>query len=318
MKRFASSAVLLVMAMAICLMTPGFVLAEDVFSYIPVPDGYRASAENPGELRKVEYEYGGGSKYAYVYVPYGYDAGTQYDIFYLMHGGGGGPETFFGSDTEPNEFKNVLDHMIGNGDIRPVLVVAPTFYPAGNTDVSVENSGVRVEQFPTELITALIPAVEGTYSTYAEDTTQEGLKASRNHRAFGGFSMGAVSTWYVFTDCMDAFSAFVPVSGDCWEMGQLGGSSDPEGTAEYLNGAVKAAGYDRDGFTIYAATGSEDIAFEMLTFQVEAMKKQTEIFSYSDFIGEGNLHLFVAEGKDHTTKNAGEYVYDAWLALYGT
>ena len=30
-------------------------------------------------------------KYAYVYLPYGYSENEQYDILYLMHGGGGFP-----------------------------------------------------------------------------------------------------------------------------------------------------------------------------------------------------------------------------------
>ena len=59
----------------------------------------------------------------------------------------------------------------------------------------------------------LIPAVEGTYSTYADNVTPEGIKASRDHRAFGGFSMGSVATWHTFLNCLDAFRYFMPSSG---------------------------------------------------------------------------------------------------------
>lgn len=44
--------------------------------------------------------------------------------------------------------------------------------------------------FHLDLRENLIPAVESCFHTYAENTTEEGLEASREHRAFGGFSLG--------------------------------------------------------------------------------------------------------------------------------
>ena len=46
-------------------------------------------------------------------------------------------------------------------------------------------------RFPQELLYQIIPLVENRYSTYAVTTDEEGLEASRAHRGFGGFSMGA-------------------------------------------------------------------------------------------------------------------------------
>lgn len=40
----------------------------------------------------------------------------------------------------------------------------------------------------------LTPAVEGKYSSYAQSTAAADLTASRDHRAFMGFSMGSVAT----------------------------------------------------------------------------------------------------------------------------
>ena len=54
------------------------------------------------------------TKYANVYLPYGYDESKQYNIFYLMHGGGENENTIFSSDVKLN---NILDHMIMNGQI---------------------------------------------------------------------------------------------------------------------------------------------------------------------------------------------------------
>ena len=50
---------------------------------------------------------------------------------------------------------------------------------------------------------SVVPFVEGKYSTYAASTSEADLRASRMHRAYGGFSMGAVSTWAVFQNNLD-------------------------------------------------------------------------------------------------------------------
>ena len=50
------------------------------------------------------------------------------------------------------------------------------------------------------------------YSTYAADTTAEGIRTSRDHRGFGGFSMGSVATWRTFQYCLDSFRYFLLMS----------------------------------------------------------------------------------------------------------
>ena len=55
--------------------------------------------------------------------------------------------------------------------------------------------------------------MESKYSTYAEDTTSDGLIASRDHRGFGGFSMGSVNTWCTFRYGLGYFRYFMPMSG---------------------------------------------------------------------------------------------------------
>ena len=110
-------------------------------------------------------------------------------------GGGGSAETCFGGEGQSSELKRILDNLIANGEMEPLLVVTPTFYPMDNADNSVSTAGELAACFPDELANDLIPTVEPQYSTYAETTDPQGLTASRGHRAFGGFSMGAVTTW---------------------------------------------------------------------------------------------------------------------------
>lgn len=135
-----------------------------------------------------EYESVGGTKSAYVYLPYGYeeDEIVRYNILYFMHGGGGNAGQFYNRSYALND---ILDHAIENGELDPLIVVTPTFYLPQDTDTGVSNAGQRVSVFHQEFIQDLMPDVESRYRTYAESTDEEGLEASRNHRAFGGFSM---------------------------------------------------------------------------------------------------------------------------------
>ena len=221
-------------------------------------------------------------------------------------------------ETSPAYVKNAVDHLIENGEINPVIIVTPTFYPKGDNDASVSNAGVLTEKFPTEFINDLMPAVEEAYHTYAESVSQEGLKASRGHRAFGGFSMGSVTTWYMFADALDYVSTFIPESGDCWIVEQMGGANATEETVEKLKEAVINRGFDSSDFTIYAATGTEDIAYSQMNAQIEKMKTESEVFKFSSIKGEGNLYYNLAEGKTHDYGPARDYFYDALKFLYGT
>ena len=67
-------------------------------------------------------------KKLYVYLPYGYDAAQQYNVLYLMHGGGDNQEYWLGKDKEltggrpgfGETTQNVLDNMIAEGLCEPL------------------------------------------------------------------------------------------------------------------------------------------------------------------------------------------------------
>ena len=290
---------------------------------LEVPSNYSQTAQQQGRVVRLDYEttsYATGQKmqkYALVYLPYGYDEGTtpRYNVLYIMHGGGGSQSTYLGGVEQNSQFKNILDNMIQKGDCPPCIVVAPTFYLSGDGNTSVSNSGVAVEQFPTELVGDLIPAVETTYRTYATGTSRADLRHSRNHRAFGGFSMGSVCTWWTFSKVLDCFRYFVPTSGDCWAMGMQASLSNPTGTAQYLANALHESDFSERDFFIHAMTGSDDIAEPMLTAQTDAMRTLTE-FSFGTDKRYNNIHYAVYPGGSHTATFAFQYAYNALLHLW--
>lgn len=288
-----------------------------------VPAAYLQESDQPGTIERVDYQTASYTdpdetqdKYAYIYIPYGYDETQQYDVLYLLHGGGGSVETCFGGEGQSSELKRILDTLIANGEMEPLLVVTPTFYPMDNTDNSVSTAGELVARFPDELANNLIPAVESQYSTYAESADSQGLTASRAHRAFGGFSMGSVTTWYVFMENLDYFHTFIPISGDCWAITTQGGGSRPEETAEALEQALGDSSYGPEDFFIYVITGSEDIAYPMMSSQIEAMQDLPDSFHFGTENGVENIRFAVLDGGVHNYNYVRQYLYNLMPLLW--
>ena len=152
-------------------------------------------AEEAGTLEELVYETkayatDGRSveKRALVYLPYGYDPDTNYNILYLMHGTGD-DENYWLQTHAYN--KTMLDRMIALGEIEPLIVVTPTFYVE---DDCMDGLDALTFSFREELRNDLMPAVESKYSTWARTPDDAGFAASRDHRAFAGLSRGAVTT----------------------------------------------------------------------------------------------------------------------------
>lgn len=282
-----------------------------------IPEKYFEESLYPGTLVELEYDTYESMTYenheqvlhkrAIVYLPYGYSGEEKYNVFYLMHGGWSDETTYLGTPGQPAEFKNVLDNGIADGKIQPMIVVCPTYNNTSPDDSGDYSLAISLtENYHRELVNDLIPAVEGTYSTYAEDTTEEGIASSRNHRAFAGFSMGSVATWRTFQYCLDEFRYFMPSSGNLTSDG------------EYMASIVKDSGHRWDDFFIFAASGTNDFAYTSFKYQIEAMANVSDgTFRYADNEQEGNLYFLEQEGGTHSGEYAMEYFYNGLLWIWG-
>ena len=279
-----------------------------------IPPEYKTEAARTGKIERLDYKAGDDDKFAYVYVPYGYNRFTKYEVLYLMHGGGDNQGTFFGDAPKGNDLKNVVDHLIENGEMAPILIVMPTYVTRRRGGVSIPDAWSAILEFPEELTESLIPAVEGKYSTYAESTDDAGLTASRDHRAFGGFSMGSAATWLVFQKRMKHFARFIPISGDCWTVERQGGKSKSAETAKALADSVKEQGYASNDFKIVAITGDHDIAEPCMTPMLDAMKRIPETFDADG--DDANVWYFVKQGGRHSVTDVKEYLYNLLPILY--
>ena len=283
-----------------------------------VPEEYFAPSDHPGQVVELTYDsrdYTDAAepaiqKTAYVYLPYGYDetdSDTRYDILYLMHGWTMTAGDFF--DTARRGIVPMLDHMIANGDIPPVIVVCATF-DAQNQSQGFSRSVEELSVFHRDLRENLIPFVESRYHTYAQDVTEEGLRASREHRAFGGFSLGAVTTWYQFIYNLDYIKYFVPMSGDCWIMGTYGGRNYPVETVDYLEQVVSDGGWSGDDFYIYQGIGTDDPIWDQTDSQIQEMLTR-ELFTAD------NLHYAIIQGGRHDIDACERYLYHALQNFFG-
>ncbi|MDO4187269.1 MAG: alpha/beta hydrolase-fold protein [Bacteroidales bacterium] len=256
-----------------------------------VPSVFLRAANQQGKIELVEYEskdYTGSMqtthKPAYVYLPYGYDPNQKYDIIYLVHGWGGTAQEYFlgrgGNGRTP--LVNIFDNLIEQGLSKPFIAVSPT-WDKDNRSKSWGESCAEAAVFSQELKNDLIPAVEGKYSTYAENTDLPGIIASRDHRAFGGFSLGSITTWYIFEQALEVQKYYLPMSGDNWHITMFGGASHPQETAAFLRDHVNASPYKGDGFYVWYAVGDEDVRLAQTHNQALAMGALTDTFNSTNF-----------------------------------
>lgn len=278
-----------------------------------VSEEYREEAKEKGTIEEVIYDskdYLNDNKdikkVAYVYLPYGYDEDdkkTRYDIVYLMHGWNGHAGEYF--DYTPT--KNVFDNMIEKGDIKPIIIVSATFYNENSKD-DFDSSVEELRLFHHDFIDNLMPTIESKYKTYAKSTSKEDLIASRDHRTFGGFSLGSVTTWLEFCYDHDYIRNYIPMSASCWYYGNFG-EYYPKETADFFEEIIKDKYLNERGYYIYATVGTLDPMMSEVDYQMNEMLSR-DMFDNKHVVyykKENGIHDFVA---------VQEFLYNAFMVLF--
>jgi len=257
-------------------------------------------------------------KYMLVYLPHGYDPedkSKKYDVFYLIHGMAESQHTAFGDVDQYSELMRIVDHLIADGKIKPMIIVTPTWYNSPS-----DNMFIRVKEFHKELVNDIIPTIEGQFNVYAKSTSKEDLIAAREHRAVGGFSMGAGCTWYNYIYAIDYFKYYVPISLWCLQdtesiknEGYNFEGTNEEIIAQYLAAIARNKGYTKDDIRIFAATGTADMAYNGMVEQIKAMKNHEDvkdIFVYSADLRKGNFYFLTLEGGAHNWTCVNRYLFN--------
>jgi len=182
---------------------------------------------------------------AIVYTPPDYDRDkNSYPVLYLLHGSGG-TESSWTMDGLANV---MLDNLIADGRMKPVIVVMPF----GHTEPSMRPGTMPtfrardMTAFSNDLINDVIPLVERTYRVARQP----------DKRAIAGFSMGGNQARQIGLARLDLFSYVATFSGTVGvRSGAVSAETIEESFAEVLADASATNGMLR---LFWAAVGTEE------------------------------------------------------------
>src|SRR5215207_214510 len=123
----------------------------------------------------------GTDRKALIYTPPGYEKSTErYPVLYLLHGAGSDETSW----TQRGQAHVILDNLIAEGKLKPVVVVMPFGFaavraPGAARGDATENKMQR-EGFTKDFLSDVIPGVETAFRIHAD----------RDHRAIAGLSLG--------------------------------------------------------------------------------------------------------------------------------
>ncbi len=274
---------------------------------------YDAESTQPGTVVRLDYTttaYGAEqASWVNVYLPYGYDEnGTErYNVIYFLHGTNETQDSYIGDE----KAKNALDNMIEVGITEPFIMVFPTYY------YDYETRAIDMEAFSEkEMRNDIMPAVESTYRTYAETTDDAGFIASRDHRAFAGFSRGCYACWHQLFHSLDRAKWYMPFSANISSATEMGLDMPVEEQMQLLKDALNAQSDYKNDFFIYAACGGKrDMMYDVNAALISAMVADTDDFSYGMNPAENNLYYSIS-GEIHQTLMSRFYFYNAFGVVF--
>jgi enterochelin esterase family protein len=142
----------------------------------------------------------------FVYTPPNYSrTNDRYPVLYLLHGAGGDESGW----TTNGRANFILDNLIADGRLKPLVVVMPYgyAYPPGSPQAEGQDAMKRQrDHFTKDLIEELIPYIQSNYRVHA----------SREQRAIAGLSLGGGQALGIGLSHQDLFSrvaAFSPAIG---------------------------------------------------------------------------------------------------------
>src|SRR5262245_50187801 len=209
-----------------------------------------------------------------VYTPPGYETSNgRYPVLYLLHGAGS-TET---SWTERGRAHAILDNLIADGTLKPLVVVMPFGYAvaraAGARGDGAENKMQR-EGFTKDFLEDVIPMVDSTFRVYGD----------RDHRAIAGLSLGgaqSLALGLAHTELFSRVAAFSPA---------MGAANNPAtGGVDFDKVLADPAQINTQLKFLWVSSGSEDTLFDSIRqFSQQLSQHKIEHF----FRVTGGAHTF--------------------------
>lgn len=236
-------------ALAALLSAGAFAQPSEAPTGAPLPEWQQVRNVPHGTVQNLDYVSGsiGKPREVVVYLPPGYESGTErYPVLYLLHGAGGDERTWI----ERQHANTILDNLIADGDLGPLIVVMPYGYTSrlesGQRRGGPASYKTDMEEFAVDFFADLVPLVESRYRVVAE----------RSHRAIAGLSMGGGQSLAIGLTRPEMFSA---VAGFSSAM-QIANNADWGGidmAAALANAGAINASLD----LLWVGCGTEDTLF---------------------------------------------------------
>ena len=299
--------------------------------FAKLPFAYKSASQKPGTVVREDYVtnvYGREfSKYLNVYLPYGYkqeDTSKKYNVIYFQHGDKRSADAIVKAGDDTMETKRMLDNLFDPdmGGITPSIIVFPTLYLAEDQSLAGDNGLNDIPANLTEeYIEDILPLVEGKYNTFTEDASSEtGLMASRDHRAFTGYSRGAIFTWRMFQEKLDYFRYWAPMSCMAYPLGTNFGNMGEAESGDYMEAAYQSiknvvSEKKARNYFIYASVGNKNDMPKMREEMNKFVNHENSIFSYGTDPDENNFFFSVSKF-EHTDIYVPYYYYNSLQVFF--
>jgi enterochelin esterase family protein len=209
-----------------------------------------------------------------VYTPPGYERSTaKYPVLYLLHGAGSDETSW----TARGQAHVILDNLIADGKLKPLIVVMPFGYAvqrtAGARGDGVENKMQR-EGFTKDFIQDVIPMIDAKYRVFAD----------RDHRAIAGLSLGGAQSLAIGLSHLELFSRVAGFSS------AMGAANNPAtGGVDFEQVLADGARINSQLKLLWVGCGTEDTLFDSnRAFSEQLSKHKVE----HTFRVTGGAHTF--------------------------
>jgi len=218
-----------------------------------------------------------GVRRVFIYTPPNYARSSErYPVLYLFHGAGGDESGW----TENGRANLILDNLIADGKLKPLVIVMPYGYAYPPTSPLAEGPDAMKRQrddFSRDLIEDLIPFVQANYRVHAD----------RDHRAIAGLSLGGGQALGIGLSHTDVFSRVAGFSA------ALGAVTSPQAGGLDFKSLVADANKMNERLTLlWVGCGTDDTLFN----------------SNKEF-----AHLLESSGVKHTFRvSDGAHTWQVW------
>jgi len=242
-----------------------FLMSSGLLAQTSEPTYLQARQIPHGTVQSVAYKSKslGTDRKMMVYTPPGYEQSTsRYPLLYLLHGAGSDETSW----TRSGKAEVILDNLLADGKLKPVVVVMPFGFAAqrapgtGRGDAA-ENKMQR-EGFLSDFLEDVMPFVDSKYRVIAD----------RDHRAIAGLSLGGAQALAIGLSHLELFSrvaAFSPA---------MGASNNPAtGGVDFESVLADSARINSQLKFLWVSCGTEDPLFNSIAeFSAQLAKHKIE------------------------------------------